>query len=168
VVEKHDWPPSALATGECVSVREHLEAIADTTARYEALLRLAEEKLHTERDRRYSEVNIEKEKALKIKETADLAALQLARDIQIYKDEKANMLREQINSERGLYPTKSDLIAAVEKLEMMIYPLQEAKQLTQGKGSGIAQAGAGIYTIIIASAAVAGIVATAINLMHQH
>jgi len=62
-----------------------------------------------ERDRRYSEVNIEREKALKIKETADLAALQLAREIQTYKDERANELREQINSERGLYATNKDI-----------------------------------------------------------
>jgi len=67
------------------------------------------DKFYEERDRRYTEVNIEREKALKIKETADLAALQLAREIQTYKDEKANQLREQINSERNLYPTKSQL-----------------------------------------------------------
>ncbi len=76
---------------ETVSLREHIEA-----------LRAAD-------DRRYAEVNIEREKALKIKETADLAALQLAREIQSYKDEKANQLREQINSERGLYATNKDL-----------------------------------------------------------
>lgn len=72
-------------------------------------MRKADEKFQNERDRRYTEVNIEKEKALKIKETADLAALSLARDIQIYKDEKANELREQINSERGLYVTHAEI-----------------------------------------------------------
>ena len=74
-----------------VSLKEHLETI----------IRL--------NDQRYKEVNIEREKALKIKETADLAALQLAREIQTYKDEKANELREQINSERGLYATNKDI-----------------------------------------------------------
>lgn len=72
-------------------------------------LRQAERAFFEERDRRYMEVNIEKEKALKIKETADLAALSLARDIQIYKDEKANELREQINNERGLYMTRAEM-----------------------------------------------------------
>jgi hypothetical protein len=67
-------------------------------------------------DRRYAEVNVEKEKALKIKETADLAALQLAREIQTYKDEKANELRSQIESERGSYATKEDLAAAIREL----------------------------------------------------
>jgi len=84
--------------GETVSLREHWEA-----------LREADQRLDHERDRRYTEVNIEREKALKIKEVADLKALDLAREIQIYKDEKANELREQISSERGLYPTKAEI-----------------------------------------------------------
>lgn len=48
------------------------------------------------------------QRALRIKETGDAKALDLAREIQIYKDEKANQLREQINSERGLYFTKAE------------------------------------------------------------
>lgn len=72
-------------------------------------LREADQAFNAERDRRYTEVNIEREKALKIKETADLAALGLAREIQTYKDEKANQLREQINSERGVYATKAEM-----------------------------------------------------------
>ena len=85
-------------TGETVSLQEHLAA-----------LRIASERFDAERDRRYTEVNIEREKALKIKEVADLKALDLAREIQIYKDEKANELREQINSERGLYVSKAEM-----------------------------------------------------------
>ena len=85
----------------------------DTRQAHYASLRMADEKLETERDRRYFEVNVEREKALKIKETADLAALGLAREIQTYKDEKANELREQINSERNLYVTKDELVSAL-------------------------------------------------------
>jgi hypothetical protein len=44
--------------------------------------RRGEEKFQAERDRRLTEVALEREKALKIKETADLAALELAREIQ--------------------------------------------------------------------------------------
>lgn len=72
-------------------------------------LREAERRFLDERDRRYTEVNIEREKALRIKERADEVALGLAREIQTYKDEKANELREQINSERGIYATRSEL-----------------------------------------------------------
>lgn len=88
-------------------------------------LRAADAKFHAERDRRYSEVNIEKEKALKIKETADLAALGLAREIQTYKDEKANQLREQINSERGSYLNRTEA-----------KPLFDYVSSQQGSGKG--------------------------------
>jgi hypothetical protein len=97
-----------------VSEREYWEAI-----------RKGDQALAEERDRRYAEVNVEKEKALKIKETADLAALQLAREIQTYKDEKANELREQINSERGLYATKDDLENLSREFQAAVKPLNE-------------------------------------------
>jgi hypothetical protein len=89
---------------------------------FEAFLR-GHSKFMEERDRRYTEVGIEREKALKIKETADLAALQLARDIQSYKDEKANELREQISSERGHYASRDDLDAAVKTINATLAPL---------------------------------------------
>jgi hypothetical protein len=95
-----------------ITLQEHWEAID-----------AANEKFMAERDRRYSEVNIEREKALKIKEEADKAALGLAREIQSYKDEKANQLREQISSERGSYATKEDLASALREVAASIQPL---------------------------------------------
>lgn len=80
-----------------ISLHEHWRALREADIRFD-----------DERDRRYAEVASEREKALKIKETADLAALELAREIQTYKDEKANELREQISSERGLYVTRNE------------------------------------------------------------
>ena len=88
----------------------------DTLKQHFDALRAADERFYNERDRRYTEVSVEREKALKIKDEADKAALGLAREIQTYKDEKANELREQIGSERGLYPTKSELTAAVREV----------------------------------------------------
>jgi vacuolar-type H+-ATPase subunit H len=114
-------PPGA------VSLREYLEA----QIQFERLLSEAN-------DRRYYEVNVEREKALKIKETADLAALQLAREIQTYKDEKANELREQISSERGLYATHADVVATTEKLEALIAPLATFVNAQQGRTIGAA------------------------------
>lgn len=105
----------------------------ETYAIHNEALRVAESKFQEERDRRYAEVAIEREKALRIKDTADLAALGLAREIQTYKDEKANELREQISSERGLYATKSDVIAAIEKVEETIKPLAGYIQSQQGR-----------------------------------
>lgn len=49
------------------------------------------------------------QRALQIKEEGDAKALNLQKETQQYKDEKANQLREQINSERGLYVTKAEL-----------------------------------------------------------
>lgn len=111
---------------DSVPLREHLEALRKADALFQA-----------ERDRRYAEVSIEREKALKIKEIADLAALELARQIQTYKDEKANELREQINSERGLYATKDDLGNAVREMRALMAPLADFVSSQQGRSSGL-------------------------------
>ena len=60
--ESPETPDSAYGRGppESVPLREHL-----------ATLRAADQALQAERDRRYAEVNVEREKALKIKEEAD-------------------------------------------------------------------------------------------------
>jgi hypothetical protein len=108
----------------------------DTWAVYHAALRSADLRFQEERDRRYSEVNTEREKALKIKEEADKAALGLAREIQTYKDEKANQLREQINNERGDYATKSDLLALSEKFDASHKPVVEFMAASMGRGAG--------------------------------
>lgn len=107
-------PPREAISSDYVPIGDHLEA-----------MRQADMRFNEERDRRYTEVNIEKEKALKIKETADLAALSLAREIQTYKDEKANELREQINTERVHYASKDDLKALGDKMEIALKPLTE-------------------------------------------
>ena len=91
------------------------------------------EKIIELNDRRYNEVNSEREKALKIKEKADEVALGLAREIQKYKDEKANELREQINKERNLYVTE-------DKLATMLKPVFDFISTHQGKNAGFGSA----------------------------
>jgi hypothetical protein len=108
-----------------VTLRAHLAA-----------LRKADERWQAERDRRYTEVGVEREKALRIKETADLAALQLAREIQTYKDQAHNGLLQQIDRERARYPTKDDLAAAIEKVEATVKPLAEYVSGAQGRSGG--------------------------------
>jgi hypothetical protein len=100
-------------------------------------IREADQKFDAERDRRYSEVNIEREKALKIKEEADKAALGLAREIQSYKDEKANQLREQITGERGSYATKEDLAASMREVGAQISPLTAFVSGSTGHSKGL-------------------------------
>jgi hypothetical protein len=107
-----------------VPLREHLDAV-----------RAGDQALAAERDRRYSELAIEREKALKIKELADERALKLQAETQQYKDEKANELREQIASERGLYVTRDELGAAVREIQATIKPLTEIT--TQGAGAAV-------------------------------
>lgn len=132
---------------EYITLQEHLEA-----------LRIAGEKFQEERDRRYSEVNIEREKALKIKETADLAALSLAREIQTYKDEKANELREQINSERGLYATKDDLSNAIREMRTIITPVLDFVAGQQGRSSGLSSGWAYIVSAAVLLSAIVAII----------
>jgi hypothetical protein len=99
-------------------------------------MRAANKAFHDERDRRYAEVNVEREKALKIKETADLAALSLARESQVYKDQQADVMREKNLAASGIYATNTDLqtivqqlsqqqIAHAEKIENTLKPLIE-------------------------------------------
>lgn len=98
-----------------------------------------------ERDRRYREVDEERAKALKIKENADKTAMELAREIQTYKDEKANELREQIGSERGLYAEKeavdSRVTAVIRELETKIKPLSDFVSARQGQREGFKMTG---------------------------
>lgn len=73
------------------------------------------------------------QRALSIKETADLAALGLAREHQVYRDEQANNLRDQITEERGLYVTRLAMEAAIEKLEAELKPALTYIAAAQGR-----------------------------------
>lgn len=108
---------------------ETLRILLDERAQWQAALA-------AETDRRYAEVALEREKALKIKETADERALGLQAETQKYKDEKANQLREQINSERGLYATKDDVIAAVDKVMAHVTPMTDYVSGKRGNDAG--------------------------------
>lgn len=130
----------------------------ETLQVYTEALRLADERFNGERDRRYAEVALEREKALKIKETADLAALQLAREIQTYKDEKANQLREQIGSERGMYASKDDLNAAVREINATIAPLINFSSVSTARGGAFSQGFGWIATVIFVVSSIIGAV----------
>jgi hypothetical protein len=116
-----------------ISLREYFEALRHSDDKVDQWIF----RFYEERDRRINEVNIEREKALKIKETADLAALGLAREIQTYKDEKANELRSQIESERGNYATQGDLKGAVLTIEARLQPVYDYVLAQQGKSEGV-------------------------------
>jgi CHASE3 domain sensor protein len=118
-----------------------------------------------ERDRRYAEVAAEREKALKIKEVGDEKALLLAREIQTYKDEKANELREQISSERGTYVTRDQLDSAVREITATMQPLKDFTVHAEGGTAAVQQRRQNFslttgmfYGGIVAFAAVVGLI----------
>jgi len=113
------------------------DSLAVPLGEHLALLREADLRFDAERDRRLSEVAVEREKALKIKEEADKAALALARADQTYKDEQANKLREQINSERNIYVTQDQLAAAIREMSALVQPVSDYVAKQQGRSGGI-------------------------------
>jgi vacuolar-type H+-ATPase subunit H len=139
------------------TLKEHLEKLSVIDDRY-----------RNERDRRYAEVAQARAEALKIKEEADKAALQLARDIQVYKDEKANELRSQIERERGTYVTQSDLKGATEKIEALIAPLLEFRSGEQGRRQGIGVSTGVLVSAITVGATIIGIIIVVANVLTTH
>ena len=121
---------------------------------YAHLQALQEErdKFMAERDRRYTEVAIEREKALRIKEIGDAKALELERSTQAYKDEKANELREQINSERLRYASKEDLSALADKLDVTLKPISEFVARSRGGSAVWGQLAIGLGLLMTAVA----------------
>jgi len=141
---------------------------------YNDALRAADQRFQAERDRRYGEVNVEREKALKIKETADLAALELARESQVYKDERNDAMREQTLASTGIYATHADVAMVAEKMgksiadvaermETALTPLANFVANQQGvtKGSQVT-----IGKIYAAIGAVTAIIVAAVYLFH--
>ena len=126
-------------------------------------MRVADEKYNTERDRRYTEVNVEKEKALKIKETADLAALSLARESQVYKDQQADIMREKNIAASGVYATNTDLQLMVDKIEKSLKPLFEFVSAQQGATKGSELTFGKAMALIAAFGTIAGVIAVIIK-----
>lgn len=91
----------------------------------------------------FDELRAADQRALQIKETGDAKALDLAREIQVYKDEKANQLREQINSERGLYVT-----------QIQFKPISDYITAQQGQTKGVSS----IIGFIVGAVGLAGVI----------
>lgn len=123
-------------------------------------MRTGEEKFQIERDKRYTEGNELRAMALKIKETADANALELAREAQIYKEERNDIMREQNLKSVGNYATRDDLSGAIQEIRNAIKPLvdyvsgqqgaSKGSQLTMGKiFAGIAAMGTIIGILVV-------------------
>jgi len=124
-----------------------------TLAAHNEAMRIETERFDDERDRRYTEVNIEKEKALKIKETADLAALSLARESQTYKEQQNDALRDKNLSESGIYATNASVAKAFDDLRVSLQPLVDfvsaAKGASTSKNALYAFAAAIVAVVVV-------------------
>lgn len=125
-------------------------------------MRIMETKILEERDRRYAEVNVEKEKALKIKETADLAALSLARESQVYKDQQADVMREKSLAASGVYATNADVQAMGAKFEESLKPLFEFINAQKGGKQGSVETTGKVAAFATIAISVVAIVVTVI------
>lgn len=116
-------------------------------------------------DRRYGEVNVEKEKALKIKETADLTALELARESQVYKDERNDAMREQSLKDNGIYATRDDLAEVVRGMEKALKPLVDYVSGQQGAVQGSKFTAGKIIAGITLGATIIGVFVVLANML---
>lgn len=108
----------------------------NTWAYHSEALRQADKELRAADDRRYGEVAEQRAVALTIKETANEKALTLAREIQTYKDDKADITRERNLAESGKYVTRGDLSQLEERLVKIITPLAEYVSSQRGSIEG--------------------------------
>jgi vacuolar-type H+-ATPase subunit H len=127
-------PADGTSAATDISLREYFEALRHSDDKVDQWIF----RFYEERDRRLSDVAIEREKALKIKEEADKRALDLQAETQAYKDEKANELRSQIERERGAYVTQAEL-----------KPIVEFVNRQQGRSSGISSSAAALYGVAV-------------------
>ena len=116
---------------------------------YLAALRAADALLMAERDRRYAEVAVEREKALRIKERADEKALDLASQSQTYKDQQHNGLLQQLNLQAATFVARVewdtahvDLVNRITGVaeRMSALELRLTSRLDRGDGTDIGTA----------------------------
>ena len=120
-------------------------------------LRKADQEMALERDRRYTEGAGLRAEALKIKETADLAALTLARESQTYKEQQADAMRDKTLGESGLYATNSSVTHAIAELKGWLQPFVDYVAADKGKTKGSEVTWNKIYATIAAIAGVAAV-----------
>ena len=88
-----------------------------------------------ERDRRYTEVAIEREKALKIKEVADRDAMDLARSAQIYREAQNDAMRDKNLSQSGIYATTASVAQGFAEFRAEVRPLLDYVQAVKGSAT---------------------------------
>lgn len=130
----------------------------ETYAAHNEAMRYLEEKFQAERDRRYSEGAELRAIALKIKETADLAALTLAREGSTLDQARLDALRDKTLGDSGVYATNASVSLALTDLktsfENALKPVVDYISNAQGAQKGSAVTKGEIYAFIAAAASV--------------
>lgn len=146
----------------------------DTYVIHNELMRTANEKFQEERDKRYAEGNELRAMALKIKETADAKALELASESQTYKEARNDAMREQNLKETGIFATRDDLAdvfsksekaltTVVNEMKVALKPMidhiasEKGSQLTIGR----------VIAYIVAMGVITGIIFSILNLVFK-
>jgi hypothetical protein len=124
-----------------VSTRAHLEALL------------------AEQDKRMQVMADERSRAIAIKDRADEKALNLERETQQYKDEKANELRAQIESERGSYMTQEVYSERHEDLVRRIGAIEKTLAEGGGRETGKSDSRTFLFAVLGSAAAFLGILA---------
>lgn len=148
----------------------------ETYAIHEGAMREAEAKLQDVKiqhlgeiialnDRRYTEGNELRAMALKIKETADANALELASESQTYKEARNDATREQNLKETGVYATRDDLAEVVKGMEKALKPLVDFVSSQQGVTRGGQLTMKNLYAAIGATGAIIGIIVVLFNVL---
>lgn len=141
-----------------------------TYAKHNESMRKADKRFQAERDKRYAEGNELRAMALKIKETADANALELASESQTYKEARNDAMREQNLKETGVYATKDDLASVFAKSEKALNAVAEEirnafkpmlDHIASDKGSEISTGK--LYAGITVIAIILGVVFSIIN-----
>ena len=113
----------------------------ETYAAHNEAMRAADVRFHNERDRRYAEAATLNAVALKIKETADLAALTLAREGQVYKESQNDIMRDSSLRQSGIYATNDSVTSALTELkssfDTALAPIVDFISKQQGASQGI-------------------------------
>jgi hypothetical protein len=102
----------------------------ETYTAYNEMRWTLEKKFQKERDRRYIEVNREKEKAVKIKETAWAEALKLAKQEADRRAREANELKNEINESKNRFTPTTELLR-------MMKPINDFMSSRQGTEKGV-------------------------------
>ena len=113
----------------------------ETYAAHNEAMRAADIRFHEERDRRYAEGAALNAIALKIKETADLAALTLAREGSTLDQARLDALRDKTLGDSGVYATNASVSLALTDLktsfDTALAPIVDFISKQQGASQGV-------------------------------